>query len=69
MILVGGEPHEVLRDLGDTLELRVPERSHRLRGGDHLHVPAGNTINIPKCDLVLEDMYAENFVPEGGPNR
>lgn len=54
-ILVGGELHTVVRDLGGEIELRVPDRSRRLRGGDYLRVP-GNTVVIAKSDLVAEGM-------------
>ena len=58
-ILVHGEVHDVLRDLGDALELIVPDRSRRTRAGDYLHEPGDNTVEIPKSELVLEDLFAD----------
>ena len=48
--------HTVSRDLGDSVELIVPNSSGPLRGGGALFVAAGNTCVIAKSDLVLEDL-------------
>jgi hypothetical protein len=48
--------HTVSRDLGDSVELIVPNSSRPLRGGGALFVAAGNTCLIAKSDLLLEDL-------------
>ena len=51
-----GMQYTVIRDCGDSVELLVPPRRFPLKGGEHLHIPAGNAASIPKSDLVLEDL-------------
>jgi hypothetical protein len=52
-----GVEHIIAEAAGDFVTLIVPASRFRTRrGGDHLHIPEGNTVTIPKSDLVLEEL-------------
>jgi hypothetical protein len=48
-----GVIHTVARDLGDSIELIVPEKTYITRGRVALRVPGGNHLTVSKADLVL----------------
>ena len=56
-----GHPHEVLADLGDSVELIVPQISRALHGGGALRIVAGNTTTVPKFELVLAALLAADL--------
>jgi hypothetical protein len=46
----------VIEDRGDHVLFSVPASRYRTRGGDYLHVASGNTTEIDKATLVLEEL-------------
>ena len=49
-----GMSYTVAADLGDHVELIVPNTRSPLRGGGALHLSGGNTTTVAKSDLTLE---------------
>ena len=46
----------VIEDRGDAVLFSVPASRFRTRGGDYLHVAKGNTTEIDKATIVLEEL-------------